>query len=313
MTEGKKVLITGGAGFIGSHLAEKLCSDNDVVVLDNLDTGSRDNLSAVTQDVSFVEGDIRDGEAVKDALRGANLVFHCAAQISVERSVENPTETNQINVEGTLRVLDQCRKEDVQRFVFVSSSSVYGSGPELPKREDMQPNPESPYAESKIKGEQHCRQFNDLHGLPCVILRCFNVYGSRQQASSPYASVIPRFISATLRDQKPIVFGDGEQTRDFIFVDDVVDALSRAADVKNARGETINIASARPISILGLLEVLGEIFNREIEPAFRDERPGDVRHSVADVSKAKDILRFSPRVELADGLRRTVDHLRALY
>lgn len=313
MTEGKKVLITGGAGFIGSHLAEKLCSDNDVVVLDNLDTGSRDNLSAIKEDVSFVEGDIRDGEAVKDALREADLVFHCAAQISVERSVENPTETNQINVEGTLRVLDQCRKEDVQRFVFVSSSSVYGSGPELPKREDMQPNPESPYAESKIKGEQHCRQFNDLHGLPCVILRCFNVYGSRQQASSPYASVIPRFISATLRDQKPIVFGDGEQTRDFIFVDDVVDALSRAADVKNARGETINIASARPISILGLLEVLGEIFNREIEPAFRDERPGDVRHSVADVSKAKDILRFSPRVELADGLRRTVDHLRALY
>lgn len=312
MTEGKKVLITGGAGFIGSHLAEKLCSDNDVVVLDNLDTGSRDNLSAIKEDVSFVEGDIRDGEAVKDALREADLVFHCAAQISVERSVENPAETNQINVEGTLRVLDQCRKEDVERFVFVSSSSVYGSGPELPKREDMQPNPESPYAESKIKGEQHCRQFNDLHGLPCVILRCFNVYGSRQQASSPYASVIPRFISATLRDQKPIVFGDGEQTRDFIFVDDVVDALSRAADVKNARGETINIASARPISILGLLEVLGEIFNREIEPEFRDERPGDVRHSVADVSKAKDILGFSPRVELADGLRRTVDHLRAL-
>ncbi|MCK4366690.1 MAG: NAD-dependent epimerase/dehydratase family protein [Thermoplasmata archaeon] len=312
MTEGKKVLITGGAGFIGSHLAEKLCSDNDVVVLDNLDTGSRDNLSAIKEDVSFVEGDIRDGEAVKDALREADLVFHCAAQISVERSVENPAETNQINVEGTLRVLDQCRKEDVERFVFVSSSSVYGSGPELPKREDMQPNPESPYAESKIKGEQHCRQFNDLHGLPCVILRCFNVYGSRQQASSPYASVIPRFISAILRDQKPIVFGDGEQTRDFIFVDDVVDALSRAADVKNARGETINIASARPISILGLLEVLGEIFNREIEPEFRDERPGDVRHSVADVSKAKDILGFSPRVELADGLRRTVDHLRAL-
>ncbi len=312
MTEGKKVLITGGAGFIGSHLAEKLCSDNDVVVLDNLDTGSRDNLSAIKEDVNFVEGDIRDGEAVKDALRGADLVFHCAAQISVERSVENPTETNQINVEGTLRVLDQCRKEDVERFVFVSSSSVYGSGPELPKREDMQPKPESPYAESKIKGEQHCRQFNDLHGLPCVILRCFNVYGSRQQASSPYASVIPRFISAILRDQKPIVFGDGEQTRDFIFVDDVVDALSRAADVKNARGETINIASARPISILGLLEVLGEIFNHEIEPAFRDERPGDVRHSVADVSKAKDILGFSPRVELADGLRRTVDHLRAL-
>ncbi|MFQ6106373.1 MAG: SDR family oxidoreductase [Thermoplasmata archaeon] len=312
MIEGKKVLVTGGAGFIGSHVTERLCPSNDVMVLDDLSTGSRDNLSALGGDVDFFEGDIRDTEILEDALHSTDLVFHCAAQVSVERSVESPVETDQINVEGTVNLLDRCRKTDVERLIFVSSSSVYGSNPELPKKEEMQPRPESPYAVSKMMGEQYCRLFNELYGLPCVVLRCFNVYGPRQQASSPYASVIPRFISAILHEQKPTVFGDGEQTRDFVFVDDVTDALLRAAEVKNARGEIINIASGEPTSILDLLEVLGQIFGRDIDPVFEDHRPGDVRHSVADITKAKELLGFTPRIHLANGLQRTVDHLRAL-
>lgn len=309
MIDGRRVLITGGAGFIGSHLAESLCSANDVVILDDLRTGSRDNLSAIEDDIDFILGDIRNAEILVDSLRDVDLVFHCAAQVSVDRSVRDPVETNQINVEGTLRLLDRLRRTEVDRLVFVSSCSIYGSDPELPKREDMQPRPESPYAASKLMAEQYCRLFNDLYGLPCVILRCFNVYGPRQDATSAYAAVIPRFTSALLSSQAPTVFGDGKQTRDFVFVDDVVEALSRAAEVKNAEGETINIASGKPTSVLDLLGVLGEIFGRDIEPEFEEPRPGDLRHSVADISKAKKILRFAPQVPLADGLRRTVDYL----
>jgi nucleoside-diphosphate-sugar epimerase len=311
MVEGMRVLITGGAGFIGSHLTENLCSANATVVLDDLSSGSPQNLSAFKDNLAFVKGDVRDTGVLAEALRDVDLVFHCAAQVSVERSVRDPVETNQINAEGTLGLLDQCRKMDVERLVFVSSAAIYGSDPELPKREDMQPRPESPYAASKLMAEDHCRLFNDQHGLPCVTLRCFNVYGPRQDPSSPYASVIPRFVSAILNDQTPRVFGDGKQTRDFVFVDDVVEALSRAAKMENAGGETINIASGKPTSLLDLLGLLAGILGRDVEPAFEDPRPGDLRHSVADISKAKDILAFEPQVPFADGLRRTVDYLRS--
>ncbi|MFQ5885133.1 MAG: SDR family oxidoreductase [Thermoplasmata archaeon] len=312
MLERKRILVTGGAGFIGSHLAENLCANNDVVVLDDLSTGLEENISGFKGDVVFIKGDVRDDDVLGEAVRDANFVFHCAAQVSVERSVDNPVETNQINVEGTRKLLNRCKEAEVERLVFVSSSSVYGSDPELPKREDMPLRPESPYAASKIMGEQHCRLYGKQYDLPIVILRLFNVYGPRQNASSPYASVIPRFISAILHDQKPTVFGDGKQTRDFVFIDDVVNALVRAATTKEARGETLNIASGESTSILDLLGVLGGIFDRRIDPRFTGERPGDIRHSVADITKAKSVLGFVPEVELADGLRNVVDHSRTL-
>lgn len=312
MIEGKRVLVTGGAGFIGSHIAERLCQDNSVIVYDDLSAGRRSNLSGFEGKMDFVEGDVRDEDALREALRDVDIVFHCAAQVSVERSVEDPLETAKINIGGTLRILWEGKKAEVDRIVFPSSAAVYGSSPEMPKREDMQTDADSPYAASKIVGEQYCRLFNKVYDLPTVVLRCFNVYGPRQDESSPYASVIPRFITAMLDGEPPRIFGDGGQTRDFIFIDDVVEGFLLAASVEGVRGGTINIASGRSLSILELLETLRQVLGTEVEPEFVAERPGDVRHSFADISRAKRKLGFAPRVDHAKGLRRTVEHFKSV-
>jgi UDP-glucose 4-epimerase len=307
MITDRGVLVTGGAGFIGSNLVDRLCKENEVTVIDNLSAGSERNLSGLEDRINFVKGDIRDKKAIQEALRGVDIVFHCAAQVSVERSVENPLETNQINVEGTLRLLWTCKEVGVENLIFPSSAAVYGSNPEIPKREEMRLEADSPYAASKIMGERYCRLFHRLYRIPTVILRCFNVFGPRQDESSQYASVIPKFISAIINGEKPQVFGDGNQTRDFVFVDDVVDAFLLAASKDRAKGETINVASGKPMSILNLLEKLHEILGENAEPEFLPERPGDVRHSQADIAKAERVLGFVPRVEPRAGLQMTID------
>lgn len=312
MIRERTILVTGGAGFIGSHIVERLCRDNNVIVVDDLSAGLKRNLVEFIDNVRFMEGDIRDKRTLREALHDVDLVFHCAAQVSVERSVENPLETNQINVEGTLRLLWECREAAIERLIFPSSAAVYGSDPEVPKKEEMRLEPDSPYAASKIMGEQYCRLFNRIYEVPTTILRCFNVYGPRQDESSPYASVVPRFISAILGGEKPRIFGDGKQTRDFIFIDDVVEAFLVAATKKGARGETFNIASGRPMTILELLDLLEGVFGARIESELALERPGDVKHSQADIEKAKRLLGYVPHVEPAEGLQRTVDYFRSL-
>jgi UDP-glucose 4-epimerase len=310
MLEGKRILVTGGAGFIGSHIVERLCEDNYVVVYDDLSAGRESNLSGFDGKIDFIRGDVRDSDALGEAVRGVNVAFHCAARVSVTESVEDPIGTSKINVGGTLRLLWESKKAGVERVVFPSSASVYGSSPEIPKKEDMQPDADSPYAASKIVGEQYCKLFTKVYDLPTAILRCFNVYGPRQDESSPYASVIPRFVTAMLDGERPRIFGDGRQTRDFIFIDDVVEGFLLAASVEGVRGDTINIASGRSLSILELLEALGQVLGTDVEPELVEERPGDVRHSLADISRAKSKLGFSPRVDHAEGLRRTVEHFK---
>ncbi|MCK4456642.1 MAG: SDR family oxidoreductase [Thermoplasmata archaeon] len=312
MLEGKRILVTGGAGFIGSHIAERLCEDNEVVVYDDLSAGRESNLSGFDGKVDFVRGDVRDSDALGEAVRGVNVAFHCAARVSVTESVEDPIGTSKVNIGGTLRLLWESKKAGVERVVFPSSAAVYGSSPEIPKREDMQPDADSPYAASKIVGEQYCRLFTKVYDLPTVILRCFNVYGPRQDISSPYASVIPRFVTAIARGDRPQVFGDGKQTRDFIYVEDVVDAFTLAATATGAEGETFNVASGEGTSVLELLERVSGIVGSKTEPEFLAERPGDVKHSLADVSRAGSKLGFAPRVGIEEGLRRTVDYFMSL-
>ncbi len=313
MLEGKRILVTGGAGFIGSHIAERLCENNDVVVYDDLSAGRESNLSGFDGKVDFVRGDVRDSNALGEAVRGVNVAFHCAARVSVTESVEDPLGTSKVNIGGTLRLLWESKKAGVERVVFPSSAAVYGSSPEIPKREDMQPDADSPYAASKIVGEQYCRLFTKVYDLPTVILRCFNVYGPRQDESSPYASVIPRFVTAIASGDRPQVVGDGKQTRDFVYVEDVVDAFALAATATGAEGETFNVASGEGTSVLELLDQVSGIIGSRTVPEFLPERPGDVKHSLASVSRARSNLGFAPRVGIEEGLRRTVDYFMSLH
>jgi nucleoside-diphosphate-sugar epimerase len=309
---GSRVLVTGGAGFIGSHLVDRLLRDgHDVVVLDNLSTGRRENLAEAADAVEFVEGDIRDLDAIRAAIRGADVVYHQAALPSVPRSIEAPADSHAANATGTLNVLIAAREADVRRVVYASSSSVYGDTPTLPKREEMAPSPLSPYAVSKLAGELYCRVFHHVYGLETVALRYFNVFGPRQAPDSAYAAVIPLFIQKLLDGRVPRIFGDGEQTRSFAYVADVVDANVRAAVSEGAAGRAINIAGKERISINDLDRAL-----RDAVPAaprgpadYGPPRPGDVRHSYADLSAAEELLGYSPRTSLAEGLRRTVEWL----
>ena len=312
MLEGKRILVTGGAGFIGSHLAERLSGSNEVVIFDDMSAGRKSNLAGFEDRVRLYEADIGDEEVLREALAGVNLVFHCAAQVSVEKSVEDPLGTAQTNVGGTLRVLWESKNAGVERVVFPSSAAVYGSSPEIPKREDMEPDADSPYAATKIVGEHFCEMFDKVYDLPTVTLRCFNVYGPRQDEQSPYASVIPRFIVALMDGKSPRIFGDGEQTRDFIFIDDVVEAFILAASSETARGAILNIASGRSMSILELFRTLSGILDVDVEPVFEAERPGDVKHSLADISRAEEKLGFSPAIDPVEGLRRTVGYFKSL-
>jgi nucleoside-diphosphate-sugar epimerase len=306
------MLVTGGAGFIGSHIAERLLElGHQVRILDNFSTGRRENIAEFAADVEVVEADIRDEASVETAVQGAEVVFHEAALASVPRSVADPASSNDVNVRGTLNLLVASRDAGVTRFVYASSSSVYGDTPELPKREEMAQSPQSPYAVSKLAGEQYCRVFSSLYGVDCVSLRYFNVFGPRQDPKSQYAAVVPLFITALLDGRSPQIYGDGEQSRDFTYVSNVVDANVRLLAVDGVGGEVFNIACGGAATVNELYAELSSIVGTSAPPDHRDPRPGDVRHSFADVRKAEELLDFRPRVALAEGLRRTVDWYRS--
>ena len=299
-----KAVVTGGAGFIGSNLAEELAKEqeNEVVVVDNLSTGRRENLQNLKnlKKCLFVEGSVTDLDLVRGVFKGCDFVFHQAAIPSVPRSVKDPLTTNNANTNGTLNVLVAARDCGVKKVVFASSSSVYGDTPELPKREEMTPNPLSPYAVTKLVGEYYCKVFEEVYGLKTVSLRYFNVYGPRQDPHSDYAAVVPKFVKSVSENKPPVIFGDGEQTRDFTFVKDVVRANLLAA--KSGATGVFNIASGRRVSINELAEKIIKIQGKELEPVHSEPREGDVKHSLGDISRAQRGFGFEPRYSLEEGL-----------
>lgn len=301
-------LVTGGAGFIGSHLVERLLKEGQKVrVIDNLSTGKEENIASFLSEIDFIEGDIRDLGLLKRVMEGVDYVLHQAAVPSVPRSVNDPLTTNAVNVEGTLNVLLAARDAGVKRVVYASSSSVYGDAPTLPKHEGMKPEPRSPYAVSKLAGELYCLVFHHVYGLETVVLRYFNVFGPRQDPESQYAAAVPKFIAALLRGEPPIIFGNGEQSRDFTFVENVVEANLLAAETPGVAGEVFNIACGENITINQLVAILCELIGIKITPLYAPPRPGDVRHSLADISKAQKLLGYQVKVGLREGLQRTVE------
>jgi UDP-glucose 4-epimerase len=305
-----RALVTGGAGFIGSHLAERLLRDGWAVrVLDSFVTGSRENLEGL-DGVELIEGDAQSFERVLNAARDCEVVFHEAALPSVPRSIQDPLMTNVVNVTGTLNVLLAARDMGVRRVVYASSSSVYGTSDQMPKKESLLPAPISPYAVSKLAGEGYCRAFSQIYGLECVALRYFNVFGPRQDPSSQYSAVIPRFIRSALDGLRPVVYGDGEQSRDFTYVDNVIDANLLAVSATDAAGEVFNVACGSRTTINSALHRLKDAVGHGLEPDYLPARPGDVRHSMADITKARELLGFEPGVSFGEGLRRTLEHTR---
>ena len=301
-----KVLVTGGAGFIGSHVAERLLHEgHDVQVLDNFSSGRRENILGFADEIELVEGDLQSYERAHTAVRGCEIVIHEAALPSVPRSIQDPLTSNASNVIGTLNVLLAARDSGVRRVIYASSSSVYGIGETLPKSEDLPALPISPYAVGKLAGEGYCRSFWEVYGLETVALRYFNVFGPRQDPLSQYAGVIPSFIHAFLSDQPPVVYGDGNQTRDFTYIDDVVEGTRLAVDAEDVAGKVFNIARGEQISVNRLVDELRTITGKDIEPRSEPPRPGEIVHSHADVSLAARDLAFSPGVDLSDGLRMT--------
>lgn len=307
-----KCLVTGGAGFIGSNIVQALVGrDARVRVFDNLSTGFEENLSEVASRVEFVKGDLRDREAVRRACDGVEVVFHQAAMPSVPRSVEDPVTSFEVNAGGTLNVLLGARAAGARRVVYAASSSAYGDTPTLPKHEGMLQNPLSPYAADKVHGENLCRVFTATMGLPCVALRYFNVFGPRQRPDSAYAAVIPKFIDAVVAGRRPVIHGDGRQSRDFTFVANVVGANLLAAEAPDAPGHVINLGNGSRTDLIELLELIGDACGRRVEPVFDPPRAGDVRDSQADITMARKVLGYRPTVELREGLRLTVDWFRS--
>jgi UDP-glucose 4-epimerase len=301
------VLVTGGCGFIGSHLVAALVARGDRVrVLDDFSSGRRASLADVAPDVEIHEGDVRDADVVRRAVAGVEYVLHQAALVSVPRSFEAPLLTHAINATGTLNVLVAAREAGVRRLLYAGSASAYGDDPALPKREDMAPQPLSPYAAAKLAGEQYCAVFAHGYGLETVVLRYFNVYGPRQDPRSPYAGVISRFIAALLRGEPPTIYGDGTQSRDFVYVDDVVAANLLALEAPAATGAPINVASGQRHSLLDLVATLNMVVGTAIAARHAPRRAGDVWHSQASIARAEQALGYRPRVSLRDGLARTV-------
>jgi UDP-glucose 4-epimerase len=306
-----RYLVTGGAGFIGSHLTEALVARGHAVrVFDNFSTGSRANLAAVRDRVEVVTGDLTSLDLVKQATRGVEVIFHQGALASVPRSVADPLATHEACASGTLNVLIAAQEAGVRRLIYAASSSAYGASARLPKRETDPTLPLSPYAVAKLTGEHYCAAFTHVHGLETVRLRYFNVFGPRQPPDSPYSAVIPLFINALLEGRCPRLHGDGEQSRDFTFVADVVQANLLAAEAPGVAGKVYNIACGRRISLLDLVARLNVLLGTNIQPTHEAPRPGDVRHSQADISAAQTDLGYQPRVDMDDGLRRTVDYLK---
>jgi nucleoside-diphosphate-sugar epimerase len=299
-------LVTGGAGFIGSHLTEELVRRGDQVrVVDNLITGKRRNLDHVLG-VEFLEGDLANMSVCVRAVQGVDYVLHQAAIPSVPRSVKDPVTSNRANVDASLNLLVAARDAGVKRLVYAGSSSAYGNTPTLPKREDMPSNPLSPYALQKLVAEQYCQMFTQLYGLETVTTRYFNVFGPRQDPGSPYSGVISLFATAILEGRRPTIYGDGEQTRDFTFVANVVDGVLRACEAPGTAGEVINVATGNRISLNNLLKTMNKIAGTNIEPVYDEPRAGDVKDSQADITKAKTLLGYEPTAPLETGLEKTL-------
>jgi nucleoside-diphosphate-sugar epimerase len=303
------VVVTGGAGFIGSHIASALTSSGARVrILDDLSTGHRENLDEIGGDFDFVEGSVADEKLLSKVLEGAELIFHEAAIPSVPRSVEEPRQTHVASVDGTFSLLLAARDRGVKRVVYAASSSAYGDQPKLPKTENMPPDPLSPYAVAKLVGEYYCQVFTRVYGLETVSLRYFNVFGPRQDPGSQYSGVVSRFISALFSNVQPMIFGDGEQSRDFTYIDNVVAANLSAASAKDAAGKVINVANGERVTLNQLLAVLKELTGKQdVVAEYADARVGDVRHSLADITRARKILSYESKVDLREGLQRTID------
>ena len=306
-----RYLVTGGCGFIASHLVEALVKRNEQVrVFDNCTTGTTDNIAAVKDNIEFIKGDLRDCEAVHRAVDGVDYIMHQGALPSVARSVENPIRSNDVNIGGTLNILVAARDAGVKRVVYAGSSSSYGNVTALPRSESLPSQPASPYALTKYVGECYCRIFTEIYGLETVALRYFNIFGPRQNPNSPYSAVIPRFISAGLNGHPPTINGDGEQSRDFTYVENAVHANLLACHAGSAAGTIFNIGCGEQTSINQLAALIGELMELDIKPVYAPPRVGDVRHSRADIRKAQRLLGYQPCVSLKAGLRKTIDWFR---
>lgn len=305
-----KILVTGGAGFIGSHIVDRLLKEGfQVTVIDNLSTGRRENIAyhENRKNFNFIKSDIRNAALIKKIIKDVDAVFHEAALVSVPRSVENPLLTNEVNVSGTLNLLEACRDANVKRFIHASSSSVYGETETLPKHEKLTPQPISPYAVSKLAAEKYVKVYYEVYGLNTVCLRYFNVYGPRQ-TYGPYSGVITIFINRLLKNEPPIIYGDGKQTRDFTFIQDVVEANLLSLSRKRAIGEVFNIATGNQTTINQLAAMLQQVVDKtNFKPVYADLRPGDIKHSYADITKAKKLLQYNPKISLKNGLTQLVE------
>ena len=304
----KTFLVTGGAGFIGSHIVHRLQREGAKVrVLDNLSTGKKERLRDIDSSIELIEDDLTDRRVCDRAVQDVEYVLHQAAVPSVQRSIQDPLETNRANVIGTLNLLESCRQHGVRRLVYAASSSAYGDTQVLPKKEDMAPNPLSPYALQKFVGERYCKLYNDLYGLETVSLRYFNVFGPSQDPWSEYSAVIPKFATRLQSRQPLVVFGDGEQSRDFTYVDNVVEANILAIKAQRTAGAVINVGCGESLTLNRLIRFLEEILQVQAVVGYEPPRRGDVRHSLADISLARDVLGYQPKVTLVEGLRRTVE------
>lgn len=307
----EKFLVTGGAGFIGSNICRKLVSQGCFVrVVDNLLTGKKSNLADIIDDIEFIEADMGDDEVARAAMKDIDVVLHQGALPSVPRSVDDPAATHQHCIDATFTLLLAARDAGIKRFVFASSSAAYGDTPTLPKVETMPPMPLSPYAVGKLTGEYYCSVFSAVFGLETISLRYFNVFGPHQDPASQYAAAIPAFVTAILKGTPPTIFGDGRQSRDFTYIDNVVDANLLAARAKKTKGEVINIACGEAVTVNAIVEMINELLGKDIKPIYTAPRPGDVKHSLADISFAEKLIGFKPKVSFRQGLQKAIDWYR---
>ncbi len=307
-----KFLVTGGAGFIGSHIVESLVNNDDrVSVLDDLSSGRLENLESVKDKIEFIQGDIRDKAVTEKAMQGVDYVLHQAALRSVPKSLGNPKLYNDVNINGILNILTAAKEAKVKRVVFASSSSIYGETKTLPNREDFYPLLISPYALTKLAGEYYCRIFSEIYGLETASLRYFNVFGPRQSLENEYAVVIPKFITCILKDEQPPVHGDGKQTRDFTYVENVVQANIKAATSPGIKCEVFNIACGKAYTVLDIVKYVNKILKKDIKPKLGPIRPGDVKHTLADINKAKKLIKFDPKIGFEEGLAKTVEYFKS--
>ncbi len=307
----KKFLVTGGAGFIGSNICTKLINQGSFVrVVDNLITGKKSNLTDILDRIDFIEADMGDENVARKAMKDIDVVLHQGALSSVPRSVDDPAATHRHCVDATFTLLLAARDAGIKRFVYAASSSAYGDTPTLPKVESMPPGPLSPYAAAKVVGEYYAKVFYEVYGLETVSLRYFNIFGPHQDPASQYAAAIPAFVTAILKDEKPTIFGDGEQSRDFTYIDNVVEANLLAAKAEHTAGEVLNIACGRAVTVNQIIEIINELLGKNIKPLYTDPRPGDVKHSLADITLAEKTIGYKPTVQFKQGLRLAIDWYR---